>query len=129
VRLVHWAFDLMVASGVALFILSIAVAWLAWKHHGVPDGRWILRGLVAAGPLGFVAIEAGWVVTELGRQPWIIYGVMRTKDAVTPMQGIAITFTVFTIVYVFLSVALVSLLRRQFAKTEGPASEILTHDL
>jgi cytochrome d ubiquinol oxidase subunit I len=129
VRLVHWAFDLMVASGIALFVLSIAVTWLAWRHRGVPDGKWILRALVAAGPLGFVAIEAGWGVTELGRQPWIIYGMMRTKDAVTPINGIAIPFTVFTVVYVFLSIALVILLRRQFAKTEAPVSEILTHDV
>jgi cytochrome d ubiquinol oxidase subunit I len=129
VRLVHWAFDLMVASGIALFVLSIVVAWLAWRHCGVPDGKWILHALVAAGPLGFVAIEAGWGVTELGRQPWIIYGMMRTKDAVTPMNGIAIPFTVFTVVYLFLSIALVILLRRQFAKTEAPVSEILTHDV
>jgi cytochrome d ubiquinol oxidase subunit I len=129
VRLVHWAFDVMVASGIALFVLSIAVGWLAWRHRCVPDGKWILRALVAAGPLGFVAIEAGWVVTELGRQPWIIYGVMRTKDAVTPMKGIAIPFTVFTVVYLLLSVMLFLLFRRQVKKTESPASEILTHDV
>ena len=128
VRLVHWAFDLMVASGIALFILSITVAWLAWRHRRVPDGKWILRALVAAGPLGFVAIEAGWVVTELGRQPWIIYGVMRTKEAVTPMRGIAIPFTVFTVVYVFISVVVFYLLRRQFVKTEKPVWELSATD-
>ena len=129
VRLVHWSFDLMVLCGLALIALSMAVGWLAWKHRGVPDGKWILRTIVAAGPLGFVAIEAGWVVTELGRQPWIIYGVMRTQEAVTPMQKIAIPFVIFTLIYLFLSVALFFLLRRQFIKTEAPASELVTKNV
>lgn len=128
VRVVHWAFDLMAASGTALLVLSLAVGWLAWKHRGLPDAKWLLRALVAAGPLGFVAIEAGWVVTELGRQPWIIYGVTRTKDAVTPMSRIAIPFTVFTVVYVFISVVVFYLLRRQFMKSEKTVSELLATD-
>jgi cytochrome bd ubiquinol oxidase subunit I len=129
VRLVHWTFDLMVGSGTALFMLSIAVGWFAWKQRGVPDGKWLLRALVAAGPLGFLAIETGWVVTELGRQPWIIYGVMRTKEAVTPMSKIAIPFLLFTLLYVFLSIVVFYLLRRQFMKTEAPVSELLTNDV
>jgi cytochrome d ubiquinol oxidase subunit I len=129
VRLVHWAFDLMVGSGTALFMLSIAVGWFAWKQRGVPDGKWLLRALIAAGPLGFLAIETGWVVTELGRQPWIIYGVMRTKEAVTPMSKIAIPFLLFTLLYVFLSIVVFYLLRRQFMKTEAPVSELLTNDV
>jgi cytochrome d ubiquinol oxidase subunit I len=128
VRLVHWGFDLMVGSGTALFMLSIAVGWFAWKKRGVPDGKWLLRALVAAGPLGFLAIEAGWVVTELGRQPWIIYGVMRTQEAVTPMGKIAIPFVVFTILYLFLSVVVIYLLRRQFMQSEKPVSELLKTD-
>jgi len=129
VRLVHWSFDLMVLCGLALIALSMAVGWLAWKHRGVPDGKWILRAIVAAGPLGFLAIEAGWAVTELGRQPWIIYGVMRTQEAVTPMQRIGIPFVIFTLIYLFLSVALVFLLRRQFIKTEAPFSEVVTKNV
>ncbi len=129
VRLVHWAFDLMVGSGTALFMLSIAVGWFAWKQRGVPDGKLLLRALIAAGPLGFLAIETGWVVTELGRQPWIIYGVMRTKEAVTPMSKIAIPFLLFTLLYVFLSIVVFYLLRRQFMKTEAPVSELLTNDV
>ena len=129
VRLVHWSFDLMILCGLALIALSIAVGWLAWKHRGVPDGKWILRTIVAAGPLGFVAIEAGWMVTELGRQPWIIYGVMRTQEAVTQMPKIAIPFVIFTLIYIFLSVALLFLLRRQFMKTDEPASELITRNV
>src|SRR6266550_4530239 len=129
VRLVHWSFDLMVLCGLVLIALSMAVGWLAWKHRGVPDGKWILRTIVAAGPLGFVAVEAGWMVTELGRQPWIIYGVMRTQEAVTPMQRIAIPFVIFTLIYLFLSVALVFLLRRQFITTDAPFSEVVTKNV
>jgi len=65
--------------------------------------------------LGFIAIEAGWVVTEVGRQPWIITGLMRTADAVTPMPGLVIPFISFTLLYIFLSLIVVWLLKRQVA--------------
>ena len=119
VRLVHWSFDLMVACGFALLALSLAAAWLWWKRRRLPDAKWFLWSTVLAGPLGFVAVEAGWMVTELGRQPWIIYGVMRTDQAVTPMPGIAVPFFVFTAVYVFLAISVVYLLRRQFLQAPG----------
>lgn len=63
--------------------------------------------------MGFIAIEAGWMVTEIGRQPWIIHGVMRTVDAVTPMPGIAYSFYIFTAVYISLSLIVMFLLYRQ----------------
>ena len=119
VRVVHWSFDIMVICGLYLLTWSVIAAWLYWKHRCLADRKWFLRGLVMAGPLGFVAIEAGWVVTEVGRQPWIIYGVMRTKEAVTPMPGIAVPFFVFTGLYVFLGVSVFFLLRRQFLKAPG----------
>jgi cytochrome d ubiquinol oxidase subunit I len=114
---VHLGFQVMVALGTALLALAGWGAWLAWRRRGVPDGRGFLRACVAAAPLGFVAIEAGWVVTEMGRQPWIIYRVMRTADAVTPMPGLVVPFFVFTAVYVLLAVILVMLLRRGFLAT------------
>ncbi|MEX2381836.1 MAG: cytochrome ubiquinol oxidase subunit I [Opitutales bacterium] len=117
VRLVHWSFDIMVACG---FLMLGVAGWAAWswiRKRQVPDGRYLLRAIVAAGPLGFIAIEAGWFVTELGRQPWIIYGLMRTADAVTPMPGLVVPFVTFTIVYIFLTVIVVMLLRRQFLET------------
>jgi cytochrome bd ubiquinol oxidase subunit I len=83
----------------------------------VPDNKWLLRGLVGCSPLGFIAVETGWFVTELGRQPWIIYGVMRTRDAVTPMPGLVVPFTTFTLVYLLLAVIVIFLLRRQFMET------------
>lgn len=64
-------------------------------------------------PLGFIAVEAGWTVTEVGRQPWIIYGIMRTEDAVSSMPGLDITFYIFTGLYLMLSFILVWLMRRQ----------------
>jgi cytochrome d ubiquinol oxidase subunit I len=114
---VHLGFQVMVGCGTLLLALTAGAAWLGWRRRGLPDARWFLRALVAASPLGFVAIEAGWVVTEMGRQPWIIHGVMRTADAVTPMPWLVVPFTTFTLVYVALSVILVVLLRRGFMET------------
>jgi len=120
VRLVHWSFDLMVGSGMVMLALTFCADVLWLKHRLLPDNRWLLRGLVAAGPLGFLAIETGWFVTELGRQPWIIYGVMRTSEAVTPMPGLVVPFVTFTAVYIFLAFVVVFLLRRLFLETGYP---------
>ena len=116
-RVVHWAFDLMVASGLAMLALVAWAGWLAWRRRRVPDQPWLLRMLAAATPFGFVAIEAGWVVTEVGRQPWIIYKVMRTSEAVTPMPGLVVPFVVFSAVYLLLAAILLVVLRRQFVDT------------
>jgi cytochrome d ubiquinol oxidase subunit I len=120
VEAVHLAFDVMVGLGSALLALALWAAGLWWRRRGLPDSRWFLRAMVAAAPAGFVAVEAGWVVTEMGRQPWIIYGVMRTADAVTPMPGLVVPFVVFTVVYLLLSVVVVMLLRRTFMETMPP---------
>jgi cytochrome d ubiquinol oxidase subunit I len=66
--------------------------------------------------MGFLAIEAGWTVTEVGRQPWIIHGVLRTADAVTPMPGLVVPFLVFTLLYVLLGVIVIYLLRQQIVR-------------
>ena len=123
VRIVHWSFDLMVAAGMAMLVLAGWSGCLWWRRRTLAEHRCFLRALVAAGPLGFVAIEAGWVVTEVGRQPWIIYGVMRTEAAVTPMPWIAVPFITFTVLYIFLAVTVFFLLRRQFLETPGQATE------
>ncbi len=127
VRIVHWSFDLMVGAGMALLALAVWSGWVWWKGRPLAGQSWLLRALVAGGPLGFVAIEAGWVVTEVGRQPWIIYGVMQTSEAVTPMPGIAAPFAVFTLLYVFLAWIVFSLLRRQFIETAGLTSNTPAH--
>src|SRR6266852_4609243 len=120
VRLVHWSFDIMVSSGMLMLALTLCADVLWLKYRQLPNNGWFLRGLVAAGPLGFLAIETGWMVTELGRQPWIIYGVMRTREAVTPMPGLVVPFVIFTAVYFFLAIVVVVLLRRQFWETGNP---------
>ncbi len=114
VRIVHWSFDVMVGSA---SVLLAALAWmgaLRLMHRRPLENRKVLRALVAVGPLGFVALESGWIVTEVGRQPWIIYGVMRTREAVTPMPGLIVPFSVFTVVYIILGVIVAFLLRQQF---------------
>ena len=99
----------------------VGLCW--WKRQPLAGHPRLLGALVAAGPLGFIAIEAGWIVTEVGRQPWIIYGVMRTENAVTPMPGFVAPFVIFTALYIFLGFVVFFLLRRQFIETAGPASE------
>jgi cytochrome bd ubiquinol oxidase subunit I len=116
VPLVHWSFDIMVGTGSTMFVVAAWVALSWWRNRRLPDNRWLLRTLVCCSPFGFIAVETGWFVTELGRQPWIIYGVMRTKDAVTPMPGLAVPFITFTMVYLVLAVIVIFLLRRQFVE-------------
>lgn len=123
VAIVHVAFQVMVAAGAAMAIVALWGAYLAWRRKSLPDSRWFLRAVVAASPLGFIAIEAGWTVTEVGRQPWIIQGVMRTAQAVTPMTGLKIPLITFTLIYIFLAVVVVWLLIRQVAESPRIYSE------
>jgi len=117
VPLVHWSFQLMVAFGMFLVLCTMLAAWAAFRRRELAAQRSLLRLLVLASPMGFLAVEAGWMVTELGRQPWVIQGVMRTAEAVTPMPGLVVPFTFFTLLYVALSAAVVWLMRRQILKS------------
>lgn len=113
VAAVHVSFQVMVGAGVVMLGLALATAWLAWRKRGLPDGRRYLWAVVATSPLGVVAMEAGWLVTELGRQPWVVRGAMRTSEAVTPIGTLAPPFWLFTVVYLFLGAMVVYLLRGQ----------------
>ena len=119
VAIVHIAFQIMVACGVAMMFIALWGAlrflWSIARNKAWLDSNWFLRVLVLAAPLGFIAIETGWVVTEVGRQPWIIFGVMRTSEAVTPMPGLIVPFITFTLLYILLAIATVWLLLRQVA--------------
>jgi cytochrome d ubiquinol oxidase subunit I len=123
VAVVHIAFQIMVACGLAMAAVSVAALILAWRNRrrlgrwSLPDQRWFLRTLVLAAPLGFIAIEAGWTVTEVGRQPFIISGIMRTTEAVTPVPYLTIPLVTFTFVYLFLAFVVVFLLLRQFSQS------------
>lgn len=110
VLLSHIAFQIMVGSGFALIGLGLWFWWTRWRRPTL--NKWLLLALVAGSPLGFIALEAGWIVTEVGRQPWVIYEVMRTRDAVTPSPDVPITFMGFSMLYLVLAVVLVYLLRR-----------------
>jgi cytochrome d ubiquinol oxidase subunit I len=113
VRLVHYSFQAMVAIG---FFMVFVVAWffgIAWWRRRIDPGRLQLLAIAATLPLSFVAINAGWFVTEFGRQPWIIYQVMRTSDAATPREGIGFILLVFILVYIALTVGLALLLLRE----------------
>ena len=113
VAIVHYAFQVMVLLRVGMMLIAIFYLFVLWRKKGWLEKRWLLKLFVIAIPAGFIAVEAGWIVTEVGRQPWIMYGYMRTIDAVTPMPGIVYSFYVFTAVYVSLSVIVVVLLYRQ----------------
>lgn len=112
---VHLSFDVMVACGTYMAILGLWAAWLARRRTDIARHSAFLRAVVIGAPLGFIAIETGWMVTELGRQPWIIYGVLRSADAVTPMPGQLWRTGVFALIYVFLAIVVTVLLSRQIA--------------
>lgn len=113
VAITHYAFQVMVGIGTLLLLVSLTYFFTLFKKKPLTEKRWLLKLFVVAIPLGYIALEAGWVVTEVGRQPWIIYGIMRTKDAVTPMPGIAYSFYIFSAIYVSLSIIVTFLLYRQ----------------
>lgn len=113
VAIVHIAFQIMVGIGFTLLGVGLWGAWLAWRRRELPTHPWFQRALMACGPLGFIAIEAGWTVTEVGRQPWIIHGVMRTEDAVSDVPNLVVPFVSFTILYILLAIATAWLLYRQ----------------
>lgn len=114
---VHLAFQIMVGTGSLMALLALVTLGLRWKRKAWPEGRWLTWAWLLSGPLGVVALEAGWLVTEWGRQPWIVRGVMRTADAVTPVPHLAAPFWTFTAVYLFLGVTVVFLMVRQVAGT------------
>ncbi len=111
VDIVHLAWDTMLSAGFALLALA---AWfgLTWlRRRDLPTSRWFYRFAAAAGVAAVVALEAGWVVTEVGRQPWVVYGLLRTTDAVTHAPGTLVSFLVVMVVYVVLGAATLIVLR------------------
>jgi cytochrome d ubiquinol oxidase subunit I len=109
--IVHWAWDIMIGIATALFLLAawFAIAW--WRRRDLPRSRWFLRAAAVAGVASVVAMEAGWVVTEVGRQPWIVVDYMLVEDAATTNQGVWILFLGIATVYVAVAVTTVLVLR------------------
>ncbi|GII56928.1 cytochrome ubiquinol oxidase subunit I [Planotetraspora thailandica] len=124
---VHLAFDTMVGIGVLLLLLG---AWLAlswWRRRDMPSSPWFLRLAAISGVLAVIAVEMGWIVTEVGRQPWIVYGRMRTFQAVNPAPGLWVSLAVVSAVYVVLTISTLYVLRHisrtgRVAPQEAPAT-------
>ena len=112
VNVVHWAFQTMIGIGTLLALLGVVylVVWLRKKR--LPESAWFYRALVLTGPLAVVALIAGWVVTEVGRQPWVVYRVMPTAAAVTGAHGIAVGYGALAASYMVVACGLVWVLRR-----------------
>lgn len=113
VRVVHIAFQIMVGAGMLMLLIAAVFWWRFYRQRSAfGANRSLMRLLVIGGPLGMIALETGWIVTEVGRQPWIVYGVMRTADAVTPAPGLLSTLSWFIALYAALGVVLVWMLNR-----------------
>ena len=99
-NVVRFAFQTMVGIGTALALLGVVFAWRPGSASGgCRESRWFYRAVVAAGPLSLVALIAGWVTTEVGRQPWVVFRVMRTAEAVTGASGIPVGYATLVAVY------------------------------
>jgi cytochrome bd ubiquinol oxidase subunit I len=125
VNVVRLAFQTMVGIGTLLAALSALHLFVWLRRRRLIDSPWFWRAVVAAGPLSLVALLAGWVATEVGRQPWVVYGVMRTSEAVTGADGVPVGYATLVIVYAGLAVAVAWILRRLARAPLEPASEAL----
>ena len=121
VAIVHLAFDTMVGIGFAMLALGGWLAWSWWRRRAVPGSRWFLRGVAASGVAAVIATEAGWITTEVGRQPWIVYGVLKVASAVNPAPGLADGAWPVIAVYAALTAATVYVLRRLARSAPVPA--------
>jgi cytochrome bd ubiquinol oxidase subunit I len=124
VNVVRIAFQVMVGIGTLLAALSVVhlATWI--RRRRLVGGRWFWWGVVAAGPLSVVALLAGWVATEVGRQPWVVYGSMRTEEAVTGAGGVPVGYATLVIVYLALGAAVVWILRRLAAAPLEPEADL-----
>jgi cytochrome bd ubiquinol oxidase subunit I len=125
--MLHWAFDTMVGICTALIALGLWLGFVWWRRRDIPRTRWFLRAVAVSGVASVVALECGWIVTEVGRQPWIVYNVMRTEDAVTQADGVWVTFTAIVLLYVVLGAALAVTLRamaRRWRDADEEDSEV-----
>ena len=112
VNIVRIAFQTMVGIGTLLAVIGVWYLAARVRRRRLPRSRWFYRAVLAAGPLSVVALVAGWVTTEVGRQPWVVYGVMRTSEAVTGAKGIPVGYATVAAVYLALAVAVAWVLRR-----------------
>jgi cytochrome d ubiquinol oxidase subunit I len=112
VNVERYAFQTMVGIGTLLALLGVLYLYVRFRRKRLPRSRWFYRAVMFAGPLSVVALIAGWITTEVGRQPWIVYGVMRTSEAVTGASGIPVGYGTLIVVYIGLAAGVGWLLRR-----------------
>jgi len=120
VNVVRFAFQTMVGIGTGLALLGVVFIFVRIRRRRLPESDWFYRAVVLAGPAAVVALIAGWTVTEVGRQPWVVYRIMRTADAVTGADGIPVGYAALALVYAAVAVAVVWILRR-LAMADTPA--------
>jgi cytochrome bd ubiquinol oxidase subunit I len=122
VNIVHLAFDTMVGVGFLLLLLGVWLAWSWLRQRAIPDNRWFLRAVAVSGVASVLAMEAGWITTEVGRQPWIVYGLLRVDQAVNPAPGLDWGLPVLLVVYAVLTGAIVYVLRYMVRRNPVPAA-------
>jgi len=123
VNVVHLAYNVMVGLGSALMLLALVLAWVWWRRRRIPASPWFLRAVAVSGVAAIAALECGWITTEVGRQPWIVYGILRTADAVSPAPGLFLGFYGVAAVYLVLTVLTVIVLRRLARSHDTPAPQ------
>jgi cytochrome d ubiquinol oxidase subunit I len=112
INIIRFSFQTMVGIGTLLALLAVAYLVILWRYHRLPVTQWFYRAMAVAGPLAFVALIAGWVTTEVGRQPWVVYNVMRTNAAVTGATSIPVGYGLLAAAYAVLIAATIWALRR-----------------
>jgi cytochrome d ubiquinol oxidase subunit I len=112
VNVIRFAFQTMVGIGTLLALLGVVFLYVLFRRGRLPRSAWFYRAVVLAGPLSVVALIAGWMTTEVGRQPWVVYGYMRTAQAVTGAHGIPVGYGMLAAVYLGLAAGMAWLLRR-----------------
>jgi cytochrome d ubiquinol oxidase subunit I len=123
VNVVRFSFQTMVGIGTLLALLGVVFVYVRVRMRRLPRSIWFYRAVVAAAPLSLVALIAGWITTEVGRQPWVVYGVMRTSAAVTGAKGIPVGYGTLVVVYAALAAAVWWVLRRLSRAPLGPVGE------
>ena len=122
--LLFYSFRLMVAIGLYFFALMAVSLWHAWRHGWQETAwqsrPWLLKGWLWAVPLGYVAVEMGWIVREVGRQPWLVYGLLRTSEGASQLPASSVMFSMagYTVLYIVLAIAFFIFARRWLRK--GP---------
>nr|MDQ5807296.1 cytochrome ubiquinol oxidase subunit I [Actinomycetota bacterium] len=124
---VRYGFTVMIGIGTLIAAAFLAYWFGRWRRPQLLESKWLLRTLVACGPLAFVAIEAGWIVTEMGRQPYIVYGYRRVSESLTTSSLVDVMLFVFTLLYVLLSVVCVVALRSELKLTPRGAGPKVAH--